>query len=166
MLLVSLEADLELGQLDALPAEWRVTAARRQGAPKIPDGFDFSRLHRSTKTKSGFAGVYANGRGFRAAGRNGEHIAQCDTAEEAAYRRLMYYRQRGLPYGPMEDAIDNLRKIGTRGTDEQLKALVLHDAQFDGTAHLYEEIENQPQQLQQPQMFGFGEGFDPSKLGS
>src|SRR5690606_24558580 len=53
---------------------------------------DLSKVHRSSRTKSGFVGVYANGKGFRAMGRTSltnpalRSLGTYPTAEEAAWR--------------------------------------------------------------------------------
>jgi hypothetical protein len=75
---------------------------------------DLIRLHRSEKTKSGFVGVYSNGNGFRAEGRDPVNrkgsvtLGSFKTAELAAIARLRHYRRHGIPYGALEVAIDHL----------------------------------------------------------
>lgn len=92
--------------------------------------FDLSKVHKSTRTKSGFVGVYANGKGFRATGKAGPNnpgeksLGTYPTAEEAAWRRYCYYKQSKLPYGELEVEMQRWRngELGERfkGTDEEL----------------------------------------------
>lgn len=77
------------------------------GLPPI----DFSKLHRSERTKSGFAGVYSNGQGFRGDARHANgvdmiSIGTFPTAAEAAWRRYLHHQKHGLPYGEFELAIE------------------------------------------------------------
>lgn len=89
---------------------------------------DLNKLHRSDKIKSGFVGVYPNGKGFRAEGRlknrtQTKYLGTFDTAEEAAWIRYLYYKTEGIPYGPMEERILELRtKWKMSGTDAELEA--------------------------------------------
>jgi len=81
--------------------------------PVAGDSIDISKLHRNSKLKSGFVGVYANGQGFRAMSRDfaGKAIAigTFKTAEEAAHRRMLYHRQHNLAYGELEAEMEAWR---------------------------------------------------------
>ncbi len=83
-------------------------AMPHDGLPPI----DAGRLHRSTRTKSGYVGVYANGQGFRAMarqpgqGRIQASIGTFPTAERAAWARYLFYVKHGLPYGTVEEIVD------------------------------------------------------------
>jgi hypothetical protein len=78
------------------------------GLPSI----DVSKIHRSAKTKSGFVGVYANGKGFRAMakqpgeGRVQKSIGTFPSAERAGWARYLFYKKHGMPYGVLEDLLD------------------------------------------------------------
>lgn len=100
---------------------------KRENFGRITSGpaIDISRLHRSTKTKSGFAGVYVSGKGFRAMvrikdSRDQKHLGTYDIAEEAAWARLLYYEANDLPYGVWEEVIDQRRAEGKTGPDSAL----------------------------------------------
>lgn len=140
--------EILLGQVEALiktrstawlSADWQELArmVERLAPPVALTHIDLTKLHRSEKTNSGFVGVYANGRGFRAAGPHGAHVGQYELAEEAAWARYLYYKQRNLPYGQMEIDIAAMRQRGEVGSDGQLAALVLETAQHTATMHWY-----------------------------
>lgn len=99
---------------------WRENFGVIASGPAI----DISRLHTDPKLKSGYVGVYPNGKGFRATGRNHNgsmrHLGTFDTAEAASWARLMYYEKNDLPYGRWEVEIDRLRASGERGSDAEL----------------------------------------------
>ena len=134
-----------------LPVDWvaLLRVIKRVSPEKaIPElhGIDFKKLHRSEKTKSGFVGIYMNGQGFRATGRasvtSSEHvyIGTYQTAEEAAWKRYLHYKEQGLPYGELETVIEKYREIsrrnGTVDTEEDLygaamAALVKEGATID-----------------------------------
>lgn len=154
--LAQIEAQIGDGCPSWLSADWQVVAraASDDVAPALT-GIDLTGLHRSTRTKSGFVGVYANGAGFRATGRRGEPLGTYKTAEIAAYKRMQHYRANGLPYGPLEEEIDRLRADGEQGTDEQLKAVAIQVAQDCGTMHLL--FPNGASQ-DGPKPAGFGDG--------
>ena len=75
------------------------------------------KLQTSDKVKSGFVGVYANGKGFRAVGCRPDgsggaaahSIGTFPTAEQAAVARLFYYQNNKLPYGKWADVVDKRR---------------------------------------------------------
>jgi hypothetical protein len=77
---------------------------------------DLTKLHRSAKAKSGFVGVYSNGNGFRAEGRDPHNahgvvtIGSFKTAELAALARLKHHQRHKLPYGELEMAMEHMLK--------------------------------------------------------
>lgn len=79
-----------------------------RGLPPI----DFDALHTSVKTKSGYVGVYTNGKGFRAMAKLSKtnpkvvSIGTFPTAEQAAWARHLHYKKEGLPYGVLEEEIE------------------------------------------------------------
>lgn len=91
-------------------------------APKI----ELDKLHRSKKTKSGYVGVYANGGGFRAMGRESKesakqiYLGQFETSEAAAWHRYLHYKTNKIPYGELELEIERYRAEynDTRPDDE------------------------------------------------
>lgn len=112
------------------------------GAISSGTPLDLSKLHRNQKLKSGFHGVYANGNGFRAVAPGGKYITTAPTAEEAAWRRYLYHRERGLPYGELEIEVDKWRANGwiTPGmTMRTLITTIMSDATNAGTDHLFRE---------------------------
>jgi hypothetical protein len=126
--------------------ERAVTSAREKNFGMLNEAkpINLSLLHRSTKTKSGFVGVYANGKGFRAMVTSGESMHSIGTfpsAEEAAWRRREHYLSNGLPYGELEIEMERWRKgeLGTpfKGTDAQLIEEIKKHALNAGT---YDEI--------------------------
>jgi hypothetical protein len=130
-----INALIAAGSISWLSADWQAVARQLGHNPRPAPGIDLTKLHRSNRTKAGFVGVYANGAGFRAAGRRGEYICTAPTAEEAAWRRYLYYKEHNLPYGEMEETIDQLRKQGERGTDAELQEIALETARLSGTEH-------------------------------
>jgi hypothetical protein len=141
-------ARIFLQQIDALIAadsltwlsiDWRAIAKElRAAGPALPE-IDVSKLHRSSRVKSGFYGVYANGQGFRAIGRWNEYIITVGSAELAAWHRYQHYIKHGHPYGELELEIDRLRREGELGTDQDLRRVALETAKLTGTLHLYAE---------------------------
>ncbi len=105
---------LEVGQAGFLGPifETALKQARAENFDVISSGppLDISVLHRSNKLKSGFAGVYASGAGFRAVGPGGKYIVTAPTAEEAAHRRRLYYIDNKLPYGELELDVERWRR--------------------------------------------------------
>lgn len=144
-------------QISWLGLDWqqsiRATRDKLGGLPLSLADIDQAKLHRSTKTKSGFVGVYANGAGFRATGRHAEYLGTYKTAIEAAAMRFLHYKKNGLPYGELELEIDRLRRDGEHGSDEQLREIALELARQCGTLHLFEEDAGEG-----PQMAGFAPG--------
>lgn len=88
------------GEIAQLGPEFAV-AAKQMGAD-VP-GIDLALLHRSEKTKSGFVGVYANGKGYRAMAPDGHNLGTFPTSERAAWERYLYCRKHTLTYGPLEE---------------------------------------------------------------
>lgn len=95
------------------------------GLPSI----DVSKIHRSAKTKSGFVGVYANGKGFRAMakqpgeGRIQKSIGTFPTAERAGWARYIFYKKHQLPYGELEAMLDEQDGVAQYYRDELRRAL-------------------------------------------
>lgn len=152
-----LDALLDAGHVSWLSADWqqlaKITAASK---PAVADpNFDPTKLHQSTRTKSGYVGVYANGQGFRATGPRGAYLGTYDSAEAAAWERYCYYKKNDLPYGRLEEDIERLRRT-EQGTDEELRKRALELAEQTGTRHLYEEGEG-PAEPATPQLLGFGD---------
>lgn len=140
LLLEFIDACIKKGQITWLPYDWQFAhkAVTEDGPPEHIKR-DLTKLHRSAKTKSGFVGVYANGSGFRAAGRNGAYIGQYASAEEAAWERRKYYKKHNLPYGELEVDVDIWRSRGETGTDAEIARTILHHAQnYANTYHIYE----------------------------
>lgn len=77
---------------------------------------DVGKLARSTRTKSGFVGVYMNGKGFRAMakmpdqGRVQKSIGTYPTAELAAWARYLHYTKHKMVYGDLEAILDDPNK--------------------------------------------------------
>ena len=98
--LVRVEAMIESGDIAKLGFEFdRAYRLMETDAP----GMDLTLLHRSEKTKSGFVGVYANGKGYRAMGPDGHNLGTFPTSEKAAWERYLYCRKHALTYGPLEE---------------------------------------------------------------
>lgn len=81
------------------------------------DAIDFSVLHTSNKTASGFEGVYKHSnpaRGFIAQGRDaqtrksGKHLGLFPTAAQAAWARYRHYQKHRLPYGKLAEVMEQL----------------------------------------------------------
>lgn len=98
--------------------------------PKI----ELDKLHKSKKTKSGYVGVYANGVGFRAHGRESKestkqvYLGQFDTAEAAAWHRYLHYKMNKMPYGELEEEIERYR---TQFNDERPEEEIIADIKQD-----------------------------------
>lgn len=146
MFLGQISALLETGQGGFLGPQWgRELKALREdnfGAINAGPPIDLLLLHRSTKTRSGFVGVYMNGSGFRAMARikgSEIYVGQFDSAEEAAWKRRLYYKEHRLPYGELEIDIAAWRARGEKGTDEELARLILEYSKTVNTSHVYED---------------------------
>jgi hypothetical protein len=115
------------GQIDPLGFEFaqavkRLNSRGRMFEELVPAA-DLSRLHRSDKAKSGFVGVYSNGKGFRAEGKDHKTgllitIGTFPTAESAAHARYQHYQRAGMPYGRLEELMEQYRK-----REESLRAM-------------------------------------------
>ena len=141
-LMLYVESLIESGLTSWLGTDWQRIHERQKlktrGLPPAIAKVDLTKLHRSDRTKSGYVGVYANGSGFRATGRQGEYLGTFKSAEEAALLRRKHYIVNGLPYGEMETSIDEMRRFGEQGDDEHLREIVLETARLTGTLHLYD----------------------------
>lgn len=148
-------------------------AARAENLGQLEDGpkIELDKLHRSDKTKSGYVGVYANGQGFRAMGRTRDstvqiYLGQFDTAEAAAWCRLLHYRAEGLAYGELETEIETYRKrFNLTGSDESVIALIREDATRDGYLHVLFPGDGPGTKIGQiePKMVGFDVPPDTSE---
>jgi len=103
---------------------------RPGGIPAIDENL-IGKFHRSTKFKSGFFGVYANGRGFRAVGRvlnefntDAKLIGSFPTSELAAQARYHYYRENKLVYGIAEEEILRQRSLLPDSTEYEILEFV------------------------------------------
>ena len=150
--------------------------ARNFGAIRNGPTIDVDVLHRSSKTKSGFEGVYVSGQGFRAVSRavgsmSGKHLGVFSTAEEAAWARYLYYTQMNLPYGQWEEDLIRYRteidpSARALSDADALKALAAHN-EVMGLGHL-NRLPGRPQNpstvrpdvATEPQMAGFEPGDD------
>lgn len=160
MLLNQLAAEFEAGNASFLSTDWqralRKVRDENYGVIDAGAGINLELVHRSEKTKSGFVGVYANGKGFRGMAKYGgslHSIGTFATAEEAAWRRRQYYKEHRLPYGELEAEMEEWRagRAGGdafKGTDEELIAAIRKHASGVGT---YNEI------------FGADGGNEPQK---
>lgn len=142
MLTSYLEGQLMNSVINWLPSDWQMLHKELRnneaGLPPRLLGIDISKLHRSDKTKSGFVGVYANGRGFRAMNRNNQYIGQYDSAEEAAWARYVNHKQSGLPYGPLEERVDDYKADGRFFTNEETAMIeIVESSQYGGDPLYY-----------------------------
>lgn len=113
------------------------------GAISAGETIDTTKLHRSSKTKSGYVGVYASGKGFRAEARISgamKYLGSFETAEEAAWKRFCYYRDNRLPYGELEVEMQAWRANGFQGSDDDLIEQIMVTAKDSGTTHIFEEL--------------------------
>jgi hypothetical protein len=82
-------------------------------SPKI----DISLLEQDVKIKSGFTGVYPNGKSFRATAPKSKSdksvitIATCPTPEMAAWKRYLHFKKEGLKYGDEPDVMAEIAKV-------------------------------------------------------
>ena len=145
MMLSQIAQMLNVGQGGFLGAmfERSLRAARMDNFGTLTAGpkIDLAKLHKSNRTKSGYVGVYANGKGFRAMAKTKgveNYIGTFESSEEAAWQRYLYYREHGLPYGELELEMERWRKDnGFRGTDDELIDAIMQTAQDSGTTHFY-----------------------------
>lgn len=127
---------------------------------------DVSLLHRSTKLKSGYAGVYANGNGFRAVGPGGKYIVTAPSVEEAAWRRRLFYVENGLPYGELEVEIDRWEADNAFAPGMTMRdkvAMFMQHANRVGTAHLFQADADRiiGEVAPTPELVNPTPGFDP-----
>jgi hypothetical protein len=132
MLLVRLTSLIETGDYEFLGPEFTTCVGElvvrdQIGSNGLPPVAEYAtKLHRTERTRSGFVGVYVNGKGFRAVGRavgsrsaSSHVVGTYPTAEQAALARYLYYKKNRLPYGELEDAIEWAREqLGPDATDE------------------------------------------------
>ncbi len=107
------------GDVALLGPEYQIAFRRLETQGKIVDPLavviDTTKLHHSSKGRSGFVGVYPNGKGFRAEARTVDGgvftIGTFDTAESAAWQRYKYHRDNNIPYGPFVAELDSARSL-------------------------------------------------------
>lgn len=145
-MLMELGTRFEQGDASFLGPIWlralKRALANNYGALADGPKIDFDKLHRSAKTKSGFVGVYANGKGFRAMAKvEGieSYVGTFQTAEEAAWRRFLYYKENKIPYGELEVDIAAWRARGEQGDDMHLAREIIKHSKLVGTFHIYEK---------------------------
>lgn len=88
-----------------------LTTARGKAIASVVDPIDDSQLHRSIRCKSGFVGVYANGKGYRAEisdEQGSKTLGTFQSAREAAWARRTYYIDNKKSYGALEQAIQEV----------------------------------------------------------
>jgi hypothetical protein len=120
--------------------------ARKQleGRGEFTDGdayaIDTARLHRSDKTKSGYTGIYVNGKGFVAharaslSDRTEITLGTFPSATQAAEVRRIHYVKHGIPYGRLGEKIESYRNRpeGTMSPEFQ-RQVAIHDLAKEGT---------------------------------
>jgi len=146
LFMMRVAALLAQGDGSFLGPEWMLSLkqAKDDNFGSIGDGpkVDIDKLHKSTKTKSGFVGVYANGNGFRAMAKvegAETYIGTFDTAIEAAWRRYLHYKENKIPYGELEVEIAGWRLRGEQGDDMHLAREILKHSKSVGTFHIFEK---------------------------
>jgi hypothetical protein len=151
-----------LGEVDSLGFEFAQALKRLNGRGRmfdeVPSDIDLTKLHRSDKAKSGFVGVYSNGKGFRAEGRDPGSkglitLGTFPTAEGAALARFTHYKRHGLPYGRLEDTIEKMKLQDevvrwSGGNETKIKHLAIWEAKhmmhqpFEGLTEEERDMEN------------------------
>lgn len=130
------------GVLDALGYEFAMALRQLHNKGRLYEneaavpGVDPIKLHRSTRAKSGYVGIYSNGKGFRAEGKDPKNthnlitLGTFPTAEGAAWARYRHYKQYGIMYGQLEEAVDERRKeeMYRAMPDDVVKHHVIWDA--------------------------------------
>lgn len=101
--------------------------------PAVLASIDDERLQRSTKLKSGYAGVYPNGSGYAARGPSATYIGTYRTAREAAQARFLYYQTRGMPYGDLAERVAEMLR-----DDVTLKAQGVTDPEWVKRVAIFE----------------------------
>lgn len=125
-----------IGALDLFGHDFCEEAKKlhRSGLAQIasPDlGIDLDKLHREERTKSGFYGVYVNGKGFRCVGadpkdpRSTIHLGTYESAEAAAWIRYQHHKKHNLPYGEWEIELKAERARNVLNDDETITELVV-----------------------------------------
>lgn len=139
-----IHGDVGMFSLDIQDALGDAKAARG-GTIGVGPPIDYAKLHTSARAKSGYAGVYANGKGFRAMAKTADglqYIGTFKTADEAAWKRYQHYIANELPYGELEIEMDRWRnpqdpsEMPFTGTDEQLIAAIREHAERAGTTRV------------------------------
>lgn len=139
---------IEAGKAEFLGPEFVYAFNKLVMADKLSVGgmppVEVAKLHRSTRTKSGFVGVYANGKGFRSMaatpdGNGLESIGTFPTAEQAAWARYLHHKKFKLPYGEAEDRLEteraeirdeverNRKLCGEYGNDDEYVLRLIND---------------------------------------
>ena len=99
------------------------------GSLNLP-AIDVTKLHLSSKTKSGFVGVYSNGKGFRAVGKSpgfgtgSQSLGTYPSAEQAAWARYLHHKKFKLPYGELEERLTYWRGKYPEMSDADLVGLL------------------------------------------
>jgi hypothetical protein len=142
LLMKELAIGFQSGSAMGLSSTWEAalkeTIDQHHGVIEAGANVDLAQLHRNPKLKSGFVGVYPNGRGWKAIGPHHKSIGQYDTPEAAACRRLLYYREHKLPYGELEKEIATWRLQGSTGDDLQIAHQIMEHNKLTGNSHLFQ----------------------------
>lgn len=142
-------------------------AAREENFGSIASGvqIDVTRLHRNAKLKSGFHGVYQDGKNWRAEGRittgGVKSLGYYPTPELAAWMRFMYYETNDLPYGYWEVAIDALRER-MPGSDAEL----IHEQEQTNSVSGQEHLNLLPGKPKNPSTYRAGIALSQPDPGS
>lgn len=86
---------------------------------------DFSALERDTKTASGYAGVYAHRKGWRAFVQHlgkGQYLRTRTLPELAAWDRYQWHVKNDVPYGDSARSIEAMLRGPAAGTDPEVLA--------------------------------------------
>ena len=172
-----------LGELIGSEANKIAGSEKSRGIVSV-DSKLLSKLEKSPRTKSGYAGVYANGKGFLAV-YHGLTLGTYPTSERAALERKLHCERNRLPYGEIEAewgvALEQLKKLsrdpicpetyGREPTTEEILDFVnsLRDAAFKPRIRLakdgsYEEISSESSSQAQPgNRWEKGDSHDPGK---
>ena len=102
---------------------------------------DQTRLHRGERTKSGFVGVYANGKGFTAMAKAShsdptmKSLGTFPTAVQAAEARRMHYFKLSLPYGSLAERIETFKhsEAWKNASDELKRRQAIYELAKEGT---------------------------------
>jgi len=163
-MLVLIEDGMRLGSVGALPHMWERARVNLERQGKVGElqgtiPIDLMKLHRSAKTKSGFEGVYSNGKGFRATGKDPAtrvgliHLGTFPSAEDAAWARYVHYTKNKLPYGQLEMALEKTRTESdamqwSGGDEQKLKHLTIWEAKHLGMQQPIEGLSDEDRALE------------------